>query len=153
MVDKITILRIKSREIKNPDKLKNVGAELDKLQYVFSALQGMPDILNEFVMLESINKELWDIEDQIRKKEMLEEFDGEFIELARSVYITNDKRSEVKKKINEGKSEKQIYEFLKKRYGDWVIFEPELNKNTYILWILPLLLFLLGGAIIRKKLK
>ena len=58
----------------------------------------------------------------------------------------------VKKKINEGKSEKQIYEFLRKRYGDWVIFEPKLNKNTYILWILPLLLFLLGGAIIRKKL-
>ena len=58
----------------------------------------------------------------------------------------------VKKKINEGKSEKQIYEFLRKRYGDWVIFEPELNKNTYILWILPLLLFLLGGAIIFKKL-
>ena len=40
----------------------------------------------------------------------------------------------VKKKINEGKSEKQIYEFLRKRYGDWVIFEPKLNKNTYILW-------------------
>jgi cytochrome c-type biogenesis protein CcmH len=59
----------------------------------------------------------------------------------------------VKKKINEGKSEKQIYEFLRKRYGDWVIFEPKLNKNTYILWILPLLLFLLGGAIIRKKFK
>ena len=103
LVDKITILRIKSREIKNPDKLKNVGAELNKLQYVFSGLtkNGIPDIINEFVMLESINKELWDIEDQIRKKEMLEEFDGEFIELARSVYITNDKRSEVKKKINE----------------------------------------------------
>ena len=56
----------------------------------------------------------------------------------------------VKKKINEGKSEKQIYEFLRKRYGDWVIFEPKLNKNTYILWILPLLLFLFGGAIIYK---
>jgi hypothetical protein len=103
LVDKITILRIKSRKIKNADKLKNVGAELDKLQYVFSGLtkNSIPDIINEFVMLESINKELWDIEDQIRKKEMLEEFDGEFIELARSVYITNDKRSEVKKKINE----------------------------------------------------
>ena len=59
----------------------------------------------------------------------------------------------VKKKINEGKSEKQIYEFLRERYGDWVIFEPELNRNTYILWLLPLLLFLLGGAIITKKLK
>jgi len=58
----------------------------------------------------------------------------------------------VKKKINEGKSEKQIYEFLRERYGDWVIFEPELNRNTYILWLLPLLLFLLGGAIMIKKL-
>lgn len=103
LVDKITILRIKSREIKNADKLKNVGAELDKLQYVFSSLtkNSIPDIINEFVMLEGINKELWDIEDQIRKKENIEEFDDEFIELARSVYITNDKRSEVKKKINE----------------------------------------------------
>ena len=103
LVDKITILRIKSREIDNPDKLKNIGVELNKLQYVFSGLtkKGIPDIINEFVMLESINKELWDIEDQIRKKENIEEFDDEFIELARSVYITNDKRSEVKKKINE----------------------------------------------------
>jgi len=58
----------------------------------------------------------------------------------------------VKNKINEGKSEKQIYEFLREKYGDWVIFEPELNKNTYILWLLPLLLFLLGGAIMIKKL-
>jgi hypothetical protein len=101
LVDKITILRIKSREIKNPEKLKNIGAELDNLQYVFSGLKGMPDIINEFVMLESINKQLWDIEDQIRKKENIEEFDDEFIELARSVYITNDRRSAVKKKINE----------------------------------------------------
>lgn len=100
LVDKITILRIKSREIKNTDKLKNVGAELDKLQHIFSGLKGMPDILNEFVMLESINKDLWDIEDKIRLKELNKEFDNEFIELARSVYITNDKRSEVKKKIN-----------------------------------------------------
>ena len=58
----------------------------------------------------------------------------------------------VKNKINEGKSEKQIYEFLRERYGDWIIFEPELNKNTYILWLLPLLLFLLGGAIMIKNL-
>ena len=74
LVDKITILRIKSREIKNTDKLKNVGAELDKLQHIFSGLKGMPDILNEFVMLESINKDLWDIEDKIRLKELNKEF-------------------------------------------------------------------------------
>ena len=59
----------------------------------------------------------------------------------------------VDRKINEGLKEKQIYQFLRKKYGDWVIYEPQINKNTYILWLLPLLLFLLGGAIMRKKLK
>ena len=58
----------------------------------------------------------------------------------------------VKKKIIEGKSEEQIYEFLRDKYGDWIIYDPKLNKNTYILWLLPLLLFLLGGAIMIKKL-
>ena len=57
----------------------------------------------------------------------------------------------VDKKINEGLKEEQIYEFLRDKYDDWIIYEPELNKNTYILWLLPLLLFLLGGAIIYKK--
>jgi cytochrome c-type biogenesis protein CcmH len=58
----------------------------------------------------------------------------------------------VDKKINEGSSEDQIYHFLKEKYGDWIIYDPKLNKNTYILWLLPLLLFLVGGAIILKKL-
>jgi cytochrome c-type biogenesis protein CcmH len=58
----------------------------------------------------------------------------------------------VDKKINEGSSEEQIYEFLREKYGDWIIYDPKLNKNTYILWLLPLLLFFLGGAIIFKKL-
>ena len=57
----------------------------------------------------------------------------------------------VDRKINEGLKEKQIYQFLREKYGDWVIYEPQLNKNTYILWLLPLLLFLFGGAIIYKK--
>ena len=56
----------------------------------------------------------------------------------------------VDKKINDGTSEDQIYKFLQEKYGDWVIYDPELNKNTYILWLLPLLLFLVGGAIISK---
>ena len=59
----------------------------------------------------------------------------------------------VEKKIDEESSEEQIYEFLKEKYGNWIIYDPELNKNTYILWLLPLLLFLLGGAIMVKKLK
>ena len=61
-------------------------------------------------------------------------------------------KSIVSKKINDGMSEDQVYRFLREKYGDWIIYDPELNKNTYILWLLPLLLFLSGGAIIIKKL-
>ena len=57
----------------------------------------------------------------------------------------------VDRKINEGLKEKQIYQFLREKYGDWVIYNPQLNKNTYVLWLLPLLLFLFGGVIIYKK--
>ena len=57
----------------------------------------------------------------------------------------------VNKKINEGLKEGQIYEFLREKYGDWIIYDPQLNKKTYILWLLPLLLFLFGGAVIYKK--
>ena len=58
----------------------------------------------------------------------------------------------VNKKIKDGMSEDQIYNFLRDKYGDWVIYEPKLNKNTYVLWLLPLLLFFVGGAIISKNL-
>ena len=57
----------------------------------------------------------------------------------------------VDKKINKGSSEDQVYEFLRKKYGDWIIYDPKFNKNTYILRLLPILLFLFGGAIIYKK--
>jgi|TARA_B110000259_G_C13734296_1_gene289834 cytochrome c-type biogenesis protein CcmH len=57
----------------------------------------------------------------------------------------------VDRKINEGLKEEEIYKFLREKYGDWVIYDPELNRNTYILWLLPILLFLFGGAIIYKK--
>ena len=57
----------------------------------------------------------------------------------------------VDRKIEEGLKEEQIYQFLREKYGDWVIYNPQLNKNTYVLWLLPLLLFLFGGAIIYKK--
>ena len=56
----------------------------------------------------------------------------------------------VANKINDGLSEEQIYEFLKEKYGQWILYEPEMSKNTYILWLLPMLLFLFGGAIIYK---
>ena len=57
----------------------------------------------------------------------------------------------VDNKINEGSSEDQIYRFLREKYGNWIIYEPELHKNTYILWLSPLLIFLLGGAMMYKK--
>ena len=58
----------------------------------------------------------------------------------------------IEKKINDDLSEKQIYEFLREKYGEWILYDPELSKNTYILWLLPLLLFLFGGAIVYMNL-
>ncbi len=58
----------------------------------------------------------------------------------------------VKKKIDEGLSEDQIYNFLTQKYGEWILYDPQFNKNTYLLWFLPLLLFLFGGTIVIKKL-
>ena len=58
----------------------------------------------------------------------------------------------VKNKVNEGFTEDQIYKFLTKKYGEWILYDPLFNKNTYILWLLPLLIFLFGGVIILKKL-
>ena len=58
----------------------------------------------------------------------------------------------VKNKIQQGLSEKQIYNFLTEKYGEWILYDPKFNKNTYLLWLLPLLILLLSGVIISKKL-
>ena len=58
----------------------------------------------------------------------------------------------IEKKINEGSSESEIYNFLKDQYGQWIIYDPEFNKKTFILWLLPILLFCIGGAIIFRRL-
>ena len=58
----------------------------------------------------------------------------------------------VKNKIDEGLTEDQIYKFLTKKYGEWILYDPQFSKNTYLLWLMPLLIFLFGGAIILKKL-
>ena len=57
----------------------------------------------------------------------------------------------IDKKLEEGFTEIQIYDFFRERYGEWILYDPELNKNTYILWLLPLLIFFIGGAIIMKS--
>ena len=57
----------------------------------------------------------------------------------------------IKRKIDEGKNEKEIYQFLKKKYGDWIIYDPEMNRNTFLLWTIPLILFVFGGLLIIRK--
>ena len=98
LIDKITILEIKKNKLQN-SKLKNVLKELSFLRKLMEKHQiEITDDL--FTQLKEINLTLWNIEDQIRIKEKKKEFDNIFIELARSVYFTNDKRSEIKKRIN-----------------------------------------------------
>ena len=98
LVDKITILEIKKNKLQN-SKLKNVLRELSFLRKLIAKHQ-IEITDNLFTQLKEINLKLWNIEDQIRIKEKNKEFDNIFIELARSVYFTNDKRSEIKKRIN-----------------------------------------------------
>ena len=57
----------------------------------------------------------------------------------------------IQKKIIEGKKEKEIYEFLKNKYGEWIVYDPEMNKNTFLLWLIPLILFVFGGILIIRK--
>lgn len=99
LVDKVSILSIKLKKIKNEDKLKNIRKEYDILK---SAMEksGINVESDQFKELESINLILWDIEDRIRVKESRKEFDEDFIELARKIYYNNDKRSEIKREIN-----------------------------------------------------
>ena len=57
----------------------------------------------------------------------------------------------VEKKLDDGLNEKQVYDYLKNKYGDWILYDPGFNKNTYFLWLLPILMFVFGGAIILRK--
>ena len=65
--------------------------------------------------------------------------------------FANSMKILVDKKLDEGLSEKEIYIYFKEKYGDWILYDPGLNKNTYLLWLLPILIFVFGGAIIAKS--
>ena len=65
--------------------------------------------------------------------------------------FANSMKILVDKKLKEGLTEKEIYTYFKKKYGDWILYDPGLNKNTFLLWLLPILIFLFGGAIIMKS--
>ena len=101
MIDKITILSIKSERIKDADQLANVRHELGvlsvKLDKDIPSSQNLDVLISE---LKSVNEELWRIEDEVRDCERTGDYSQRFIELARAVYITNDKRAELKRKIN-----------------------------------------------------
>jgi hypothetical protein len=99
LVDKVSILSIKSKKIRDKNKLSNIVKEYDILVRSMEEA-GIRLTADEFKRLEEINLRLWDIEDQIRIKESQKKFDDEFIRLARSVYFINDERSEVKREIN-----------------------------------------------------
>lgn len=101
LIDKITILEIKSERIADPAKLKNIDFELDILRTTWEkSTYASTDISKEQADLKNINEKLWEIEDDIRLKESKAEFDAAFIELARSVYISNDVRARIKRAIN-----------------------------------------------------
>ena len=101
LLDKISILEIKKTKVTNSDDIKNVTFELNLLTDAFNKSNiHNHDIDQLFNELKKVNLELWEIEDEIREKEKYSLFDEEFIELARSVYKTNDKRSKIKKEIN-----------------------------------------------------
>jgi len=97
LVDKYTIVKIKSERVKDESKLTNINNELVYLQEILEKMNVSEQLVTD---LYNINCLIWEIEDKIRKKEKDQEFDDRFIHLARSVYIKNDKRAEIKKKIN-----------------------------------------------------
>ncbi|MEL0132188.1 MAG: DUF6165 family protein [Rhodobiaceae bacterium] len=101
VVDKVTILEIKSARIADPDKLRNITAELDSLRPLVSGgVFDSDEVVALIDALRAVNGELWDIEDNIRAEDAAGRFGARFIELARAVYVTNDRRAELKKQIN-----------------------------------------------------
>ena len=119
LLDKISILQIKAERIVDPSKLENINKELDVLMSLWEDFAYSNNNLeSETNELKAINEELWAIEDKIRDKERNRVFDKGFIELARAVYITNDKRADIKRIINSKTGSELIEE---KSYSDYSV--------------------------------
>jgi len=99
LIDKITILKIKSQRILSPAKLKNIEQELQLLEELRDS-SGIPNVELQQSQLYLVNSELWDIENYKRACEQTQQFDLMFIEAARNVYLKNDRRAEIKREIN-----------------------------------------------------
>ena len=101
LLDKITILRIKSARMRDAAKLANVRTELEALERIWNASPyAAVDVAGDVSALHAVNERLWTIEDDIRDKERAQSFDGEFVRLARAVYVENDERAAIKRRLN-----------------------------------------------------
>jgi hypothetical protein len=117
LLDKITILRIKVARIQDAIKLSNVRLELSLLEQTWhDSGCAAQDVAADERALHEVNERLWDIEDRIRDKEARQTFDRDFIELARSVYVSNDERAAIKKRINARLGSRLIEEKSYKQY-------------------------------------
>ena len=118
ILDKITILVIKSKKITDLTKLKNINNELDELKPFLDIVNYESNsMVNSLVKeLELVNEKLWNVEDKLRDKERSKQFDDEFIKLARDVYFTNDERSKIKKHLNEVTNSKLVEEKSYQKY-------------------------------------
>tara|TARA_B110000444_G_C18759603_1_gene556903 strand:+ start:422 stop:802 length:381 start_codon:yes stop_codon:yes gene_type:complete len=114
-----------------------------KLFLVIFVLLGFPQLKSDEKNNELKNKILKNVRCLICQGQSVYDSESDF---AYSIKLIVDK------KINENSSEEQVYDFLREKYGDWIVYEPILSKKTYILWLLPILLFLFGGAIIYRSL-
>ncbi len=118
LLDKITILRIKVVRILDPAKVANVRLELDLLEKTWrDAGCAAFDVARDERALQAVNERLWDVEDLIREKEAKQTFDREFIDLARAVYVSNDERAAIKKRINLQLGSRLVEEKSYKPYG------------------------------------
>jgi hypothetical protein len=139
LIDKLSILKVKKNNIKDPIKLVEVNKEFDALNEISKTYLGDKDIFNIYDDLVSTNSKLWDIEDELRVHEKKQIFDNKFIELARSVYYTNDERFALKNKINQLTNselkEQKSYEDYKPKQTNLEkanIFEsPDGGKTVY----------------------
>jgi len=109
-------------------------------------------IIYLFFPLDNLNAEEYDKRNKITKNLRCLICQGQSVYDSDSEFA-NSLKIVVDKKLAEGLSEDQIYEYFKNKYGEWILYDPGLNKNTYILWLLPILIFLIGGAIVYKNFK
>lgn len=127
LIDKLSILKVKKNNIKDPIKLVEVNKEFDALNEISKTYLGDKDIFNIYDDLVSTNSKLWDIEDELRVHEKKQIFDNKFIELARSVYYTNDERFALKNKINQ-LTNSELKE--QKSYEDYKPKQTNLEKTN-----------------------